>query len=290
MKKTMRETMKEAVQETRQETMKKTMSDPMEATPITQVVNYLQCPQTASELSIRGNHLENLRGDTYPVSDGIIDFIGDDGQTVDDSYDEISEEKYNNWVRSKFIMRLVWGVNLDKIPKIKDEVSGFTRDVLLDIPCGTGIMSVEAYKALPDSIFLAIDYSRSMLDITRRLCKRLKIGNVVFIRADVASLPIKDNTVSACISLNGFHAFASPRIAAKELGRCTRKRGKLLMVVSCTGERFISDFMIKHFMIPRGYFHNALPSSHYEEYLHMAGFSEISSEMMGASMIARCYK
>jgi len=287
---TMKETIKEPLKATMQETIKKLM--------IAKVINYLQCPLTGSELNVKGNYLENRRGDKYFIDNGIIDLIGDIGKKIEDSsekkvkdsYREISEEKYNRWVKSKFIMRLVWGVNLDKIPKIKDEASRFSQGVILDIPCGTGIMSMEAYKALPDSIFLAIDYSRSMLYATKCLCERQGIDNVVFIRADVSSLPIKDNTVSACISLNGFHAFAFPQMAAQELGRCIRNEGKLLMVASCKGERFISDFMIKHFMIPKGYFHNALPGSKYAEYLQQAGFSKVSYEMMGASMIARCCK
>ncbi|MBN1226443.1 MAG: methyltransferase domain-containing protein [Deltaproteobacteria bacterium] len=225
-------------------------------------------------------------GMNYVVQDGIIDFVNTEEPLMPDNYGDILEKRYNRWVKSRFMMKLVWGVDLDSLPKIDQYIKNYPEGIILDCPVGTGVFSSEIYKALPEREFIAADYSLNMLKIGKRYCERLGIRNVCFIRADVGSLPFRDKVFSGVVSLNGFHAFTSPHQAASEFHRVTKEKGGLMMVVSCGKERFISDLFIKHMMIPKGYFANFLSSKEYSYILKESGYQEVNYQMMGASMIS----
>lgn len=59
------------------------------------------------------------------------------------------------------------------------------------------------------------------------------------------------------------------------------------MCTACAGVRWFSDYMIKKFMIPKGFFHNSLTAFQYQQILEKAHFSNFKIEMLGALIFAQ---
>ena len=132
----------------------------------------LICPETHRPLkldwekniaSVEGTHR------TYPIKDGIIDFIPDVNDDVSAEFDAMASG-YDDWMNSanklqKLSTWITWGFMDDwryanwLLARIPDDFDG----VLLDVPCGTGILALEKYKKLERATIIALDYSLEML-------------------------------------------------------------------------------------------------------------------------------
>jgi ubiquinone/menaquinone biosynthesis C-methylase UbiE len=185
-------------------------------------------------------------------------------------YNRLDKKIYDFWVKNQLLMKLVWGVDLKELNPLSTRLGSLFQDTknILDVPCGTGGISLEVYKAFPDKQFIAVDFSLDMLQTLKKRCEYEGINNVIFVRADVSKLPFKESAVDVCMSLNGFHAFPEPQKAAQEIGRVCK--GSMLVTVVCAGERAISDFFIKRIMIPKGFFTNFMTIQDYIESARLA--------------------
>lgn len=95
-----------------------------------------------------------------------------------------------------------------------------------DLGCGTGNAS-ELLAPLVERV-IAVDQSAPMLAAAR---KRLASAeNVEFIRAELASLPLADSSVDACVCLLVLHHVESPQAAMAEMRRVLRPGGMALIV------------------------------------------------------------
>ncbi len=95
-----------------------------------------------------------------------------------------------------------------------------------DVGCGTG--EVSQWLAASAGRVVAIDREASMLEAARRRVAGL--GNIEFRRGDVDSLPARDGEFDAVVAMLLFHHLDDPGRALRELARCTRKGGCILVV------------------------------------------------------------
>ena len=253
-----------------------------------------RCPINKDTLELKDGYLISKSGLRYPVVNGIIDLLPkeerEDNNKNNSEYDTISGLLYNLWVMNPFFISFIWGIGalttLFKMKRLLEIPGGW----ILDVPCGTGIFSTSVYKSNPASKFIAVDYSMGMLQAAQKKARSKNIRNVIFIRADVGNLPLKDNSIDGSFSMAGFHAFPEPDKAALEIGRVLKKAAPFTMTVVCAEERTISDFMIQKFMIPKGYFKSSLPSQAYRKSLRSSGLRDIHAEMAGAIMVSKAKK
>ena len=253
---------------------------------------YLRCPQSGAELSLDGAALTTASGLRYPVVDGIADLTLEP-QRHDRSrsdYDAVAGLRYNLFIFNPFTMAFTWGPGVLTTPLRMRPADELRAGLVLDVPCGTGIFTARAYRSRPEARILAVDYSMGMLAAAKRRAARLGVDNAVFVRADVARLPIADGCLDACLSMAGFHAFPDPHAAAAEIARALAPGGRLAATIACSGERRISDLMIDHVMKPLGYFRQALSVSQYRSALTHGGFTRIETTMAGAVAIVRATK
>ena len=117
----------------------------------------------------------------------------------------------------KTICRLVWNMDRDKnLRYIEQALSGVPEDFsgrLLEVPVGTGVLTMPVYKELPAADITCLDYSADMMAAARRRAQAAGIGNITFRQGDVGALPFEDETFDAVLSLNGFHAFPDKEAA-----------------------------------------------------------------------------
>ena len=197
---------------------------------------------------------------TYPIIDGIIDFLPNFSDNISKAYDNIAHVYDDYLISSSISMRLInqlfWGFSNDL--KYSNKLLSFIPDnfdsVLLDAPVGTGILTVDKYKAISNAHIITIDSSMEMLIKARSLFTSKGIDNVLFIRADISKLPIKDFSVDLFLTLNGFHSFSQKDIALFETNRVIRNGGNMIGCVYVRGKRKLSDFFVDKYLSKLGTF------------------------------------
>lgn len=260
---------------------------------------YLRCPVSGAPLfrdGVRdgageGESLVTASGLRYPIRDGIADLTENAAAARPKAdYDQIAGLKYNLWIFNPAAMAFTWGVGVLKAPLLMRTKRALVPGLVLEVPCGTGIFTARAYKQSPESKILAVDYSLGMLRAARNRARKLGVRNAVFIRADVAKLPIADGVLDGCLSLAGFHAFPDPEAAARSIGRALKPGAQAMVTVACSGERKISDLMVEHVMKPGRYFTHGLSADTYRSFLERAGLTQMHVQMAGALAVMRGVK
>lgn len=123
----------------------------------------------------------------------------------------------------KAVCRLVWGMNKAECDDyLARALSGIPEDFsgkLLEVPVGTGILTMPVYQTLPRAEITCLDYSPDMMAQAREKAERLGLKNVAFEQGDVGALPYRDGSFDIVLSLNGFHAFPDKEAAYRETFR-----------------------------------------------------------------------
>ena len=158
----------------------------------------------------------------------------------------------------KAICRLVWNMdgekNLRYLEWALSGVPGGFKGKLLEVPVGTGVLSMPVYKELPEADITCLDYSADMMHTAQAKAEAAGIRNITFLQGDVGSLPFEDGTFDVVLSLNGFHAFPDKEAAYRETFRVLKKGGTFCGCFYVRGGCGRTDWMINHLYQPKGYF------------------------------------
>ena len=158
----------------------------------------------------------------------------------------------------KLMDSVVWGLNAELAAKwINDALApipeGF-KGTLLEVPVGTGVLTVPVYQSLPEAQITCLDYSAEMMKNAERRAEALAVKNVSFVQGDVGALPFEDESFDVVLSLNGFHAFPDKDAAFKETHRVLKKGGIFCGCFYIAGEFKRTDWFVKHMYVPKGFF------------------------------------
>ena len=164
---------------------------------------------------------------------------------------------YSTWL-GKAICRVVWNMDGEKnAAYLEKALSGIPEDFsgkLLEVPVGTGVLTMPVWQSLPQADITCLDYSPDMMASAQEKAKRLGIANVAFTQGDVGALPFADESFDIVLSLNGFHAFPDKEAAYRETYRVLKKGGKFCGCFYINGECGRTDWFIKHLYQPKGFF------------------------------------
>ncbi|MBR4462524.1 MAG: class I SAM-dependent methyltransferase [Erysipelotrichaceae bacterium] len=163
---------------------------------------------------------------------------------------------------SSFVGRLVdkavWqmdGEDLLEYQSLPFEViSADFKGKLLEVPVGTGVISMPVFKTLTKADITCLDYSSKMMESARKRAEELQIANIAFVQGDVGRLPFEDETFDAVVSLNGFHAFPDKEAAYKETYRVLKRGGTFSGCFYVEEANLHTDRMIRRFYIRTGFF------------------------------------
>lgn len=125
---------------------------------------------------------------------------------------------------------------------------------LLDLPTGTGTLSLPVYQKLPHANVTCADYSPAMLEKARRLAEELSLSNVRFQQEDAGSLSFPDGSFDCIVSQDGLHAFPDKPAALTEMKRVLKDGGILTGACYIRGKNVITDLFIRLFCAPCGFF------------------------------------
>ena len=93
----------------------------------------------------------------------------------------------------KAVCRLVWAMNKAECDAyLEKALSGVPDDFsgkLLEVPVGTGILTMPVYQTLPEADITCLDYSPDMMGQAQEKADRLHLKNVTYRQGDVGALP-----------------------------------------------------------------------------------------------------
>ena len=227
------------------------------------LTDFLRCPKTTNKL--RFNDADSVvqvedSDITYPIIDGIIDFCPQAGDEISASYDKVAS-RYNGCLTNSNIFAkvtnlIVWGFvdDYDYADTVLSYLPFEFDGILLDVPVGTGVFTDSLYTRFPNATILGVDYSMGMLKLAKERFAKKGLSNICLVRADVANLPLPNATADIVLSMNGLHVFPNKQQATAEMRRVIKNDGLLVACGYAKGDRWLSDWFVKHFGIRRGYF------------------------------------
>jgi len=158
----------------------------------------------------------------------------------------------------KAICRIVWNMDGTKnLEYLEKALSGIPEDFkgkLLEVPVGTGVLTMPVYRDLKDADITCLDYSENMMASAKEKAKAAGIKNITFLQGDVGALPFEDGSFDIVVSLNGFHAFPDKEAAYKETYRVLKKGGTFCGCFYVKEENRRTDWFIRNLYQPKGFF------------------------------------
>lgn len=161
-------------------------------------------------------------------------------------------------VLGKAICRIVWNMDGEKnYAYLERALSGVPEGFagkLLEVPVGTGVLTMPIYRKLSDADITCLDYSPDMMAAAKARAERMGIRNAGFVQGDVGALPFEDGHFDIVLSLNGFHAFPDKEAAWRETFRVLKPGGTFCGCFYIRGGCGRTDWFIRHLYQPKGFF------------------------------------
>ena len=194
----------------------------------------------------------------------------------------------------KLLNRIIWGFDEKSTEEwISGALSGIPEDFsgkLLEIPVGTGVITMPVYKKLPLAKIICMDYSPDMMRNAQRRAAAMNLDNISFIQGDVSDLPFEDESFDIVLSMNGFHAFPDKDAAYRETCRVLKKGGIFCGCFYISGEKKRTDFFVKHLLEPKKSFTPPYETRNSLETRLKTLYSEADVRTCLAEGIFRCKK
>ena len=97
----------------------------------------------------------------------------------------------------KAVCCLVWTMNkAENDAYMEKALSGIPENFsgrLLEVPVGTGVLTMPVYQTMPKADITCLDYSPDMMKQAQEKAERLRLKNVTFRQGDVGELPYEDD-------------------------------------------------------------------------------------------------
>ena len=161
-------------------------------------------------------------------------------------------------VLGKAICRIVWNMDGKKnLQYLEKALSGIPENFagkLLEVPVGTGVLTMPVYRDLPDADITCLDYSEKMMESAEKKSEAAGLKNITFMQGDVSALPFDSGSFDIVVSLNGFHAFPDKEAAYRETYRVLKPGGIFCGCFYVQGGHKRTDWFIRHLYEPAGFF------------------------------------
>ena len=158
----------------------------------------------------------------------------------------------------KILDSVIWGLDEKLAAKwINDALSPIPEDFsgkLLEVPVGTGVLTMPVFRSLKEADITCLDYSADMMKNAQKRAEAMDLKNVSFVQGDVGKLPFEDESFDIVLSLNGFHAFPDKDAAYAETYRVLKKGGIFCGCFYIAKEFGRTDWFVRKMYVPKGFF------------------------------------
>jgi ubiquinone/menaquinone biosynthesis C-methylase UbiE len=150
----------------------------------------------------------------------------------------------------KLVCRLVWNMNKEECTEYQLQAisaipEGFSGR-LLEVPVGTGVITMPFYQTLADADIVCLDYSPDMMALAEKRAKNMGMENVAFQQGDVGKLPFESDSFDIVLSMNGFHVFPDKEAAHQECLRVLKPGGIFCGCMYVSGRQRRTDWIIRN--------------------------------------------
>ncbi len=192
------------------------------------------------------------------------------------------------------LTRIVWRMNKEEnkeyLEKALSPIPSDFSGRLLEVPVGTGVLTMPLYKNLKGADIVCLDYSPEMMSRAENRAEEANIHNIRFIEGDVGNLPFDNESFDTVLSLNGFHVFPDKDAAYSETHRVLKKGGILCGCFFIVGESKYTDRFIKKLYTKMGYFTPPFETRESLEKRLKSMYSEVHIEMVKSMVCFKCVK
>ena len=161
-------------------------------------------------------------------------------------------------VPGKAVCKVVWNMGKEENTRYLDlAMAGIPEDFsgkMLEVPVGTGVLTMPVYKTLPHADITCLDYSADMMAVAQHRAEKMGLCNVRFRQGDVGALPFEDESFDLVLSLNGFHAFPDKEAAYREVFRVLKPGGIFCGCFYIAEKNKRTDWFIEKLYTPKGFF------------------------------------
>lgn len=152
--------------------------------------------------------------------------------------DAIIARQYDRWAG---VYDVLWRRYVNQtVPIARRAADVRSGERVLDLACGTGVLSRAIVENTPDVEVVGIDLSSSM--IVQAQNKNDGGEDVQFQRGNAHDLPLQDNAFDVVVCASSFHYFTQPRRVLEEIGRVLQPEGRFVVLDWCR------DFLICRLM------------------------------------------
>jgi ubiquinone/menaquinone biosynthesis C-methylase UbiE/uncharacterized protein YbaR (Trm112 family) len=170
-------------------------------------------------------------GALFPVRDGILDMLPDEGREVITPFQRIMQSGavvaiYENlWRRIGYFLASSRSFNRE-MSTVLGFHGGGSYERVLDLACGPGVFTRPLARQAR-GVVVGFDLSWPMLRRARSMAQREGLRNVLFVRGTVFRLPFVDSAFSFVNCCGALHLFDRPDVALTEIQRVLAPEGRL---------------------------------------------------------------
>ena len=161
-------------------------------------------------------------------------------------------------IPGKAVCKAVWNMGVEEnIRYLEFAMAGIPEDFrgkMLEVPVGTGVLTMPVYKTIPNAEITCLDYSADMMAVAQHRSEKMGLPNVRFRQGDVGALPFEGCSFDLVLSLNGFHAFPDKDAAYRETFRVLKPGGIFCGCFYIAEQNKRTDWFINHLYVPNGFF------------------------------------
>ena len=161
-------------------------------------------------------------------------------------------------IPGKAVCKVVWNMGREENTRYLDlAMAGIPEDFsgkMLEVPVGTGVLTMPVYKTLPHADITCLDYSADMMKVAQHRAEKMGVDNLQFHQGDVGALPFEDGSFDLVVSLNGFHAFPDKEAAYREVFRVLKPGGIFCGCFYIVEKNKRTDWFINHLYVRKGFF------------------------------------
>ena len=141
-------------------------------------------------------------------------------------WDEEKAEKHARW--AKMASRLYYA---PFARRIAENIAPLKREsaTIIDLGTGSGILSIELNKLLPQVKIIGIDPSSEMLEIARKNADEAEISNYETRLGRAEEIPVESNSVDLVVSQFSFHEWKGPQKGLLEIFRVLKPGGSFML-------------------------------------------------------------
>ena len=159
---------------------------------------------------------------------------------------------------ARLALKIFWGLDTSNYEKFLTQAfAGLPKNFngrLLEVPVGTGVLSLPVYQKFNGAEIFCVDLSDKMLDVAKSRASQMNLRGIQFVQGDVSNLPFANNFFDAVLSINGFHVFPNKVAAFSETRRILRDGGTFCGCMYVAGENRRTDLFVEKFCTRHGFF------------------------------------